>query len=388
MSIARIPPVYSPLELRSLWSSARATWGRGPDLGAVLCREYDAKRAELLGSGTQALQVAIRMALLEAGESLVALPAFTCFDVGAAAVAVGANIALYDVDPDTLEPDLQSLQATLMAGARVVVVTPLYGYPIDWQCVHRIVSQYGGIVIEDAAQGHGASWRGRKLGSLGALSVLSFGRGKGWTGGSGGALLLRPPFAGSMPSTISAYARDQGLRELISLTAQWGLGRRGWYALPSAIPWLRLGEAYYRPAPPPKAMATSVRACVMATRSLVEGEATIRRGNAEILLRAIAHSSSVRPVFARPDSIGGYLRLAVRASGGVAGLPDPQAARALGVSASYPRTLAELPAVRAHMVRTATRWPGAESLARELVTLPTHSRLTALDRDRIVSLFV
>src|SRR5439155_325596 len=95
------------------------------------------------------------------------------------------------VHPPLPSPELDSLTAALTAGARLVVVTSLYGVPVQWRAVLECAAAVGAAVIEDAAQGFGASWLGRPLGSLGAVSVLSFGRGKGWTGGRGGALLAR-----------------------------------------------------------------------------------------------------------------------------------------------------------------------------------------------------
>src|SRR3989449_6070319 len=99
----------------------------------------------------------------------------------------------------------------------------------------------GAAVIEDAAQGFGASWRGRPLGSLGAVSVLSFGRGKGWTGGRGGALLAR----GRAPPT-AANGNGAGLwREgegLVLAAAQGGFARPPPHGPPAPLPWLGLGE--------------------------------------------------------------------------------------------------------------------------------------------------
>src|SRR5690242_11455191 len=74
----------------------------------------------------------------------------------------------------------------------------------------------------------------------------------------------------------------------------------------------------------------------------------------------------------------GYLRLPLRLPRGLAGLADPALARRLGVARGYPGTLAELPEVATRLVRRA-RWPGAEELVRELVTLPTHSLLRLTD---------
>jgi dTDP-4-amino-4,6-dideoxygalactose transaminase len=161
-----------------------------------LARRYSADHALLCGSGTQALQIAITLAMRQVGDSTVALPAFTCFDVATAAVGARAKIRFFDLDPSTLSPDLSSLEAALARGTRIVVVSHLYGFPVDWDALADLLARYGAIAVEDAAQGDHADWRGRILGSLGPISVLSFGRGKGWTGGSGGAVLVRDHRAG------------------------------------------------------------------------------------------------------------------------------------------------------------------------------------------------
>jgi perosamine synthetase len=196
-AVRRQLPVSSPLSLPGIWSAVgqatRLTTDPRKAVATLLAEEFSAESVVLCGSGTQALQLALRAAtqLLDAASRTVALPAFTCYDVGAAAVGAGARIALYDLSPATLAPDPDSLRTVLKDGARVVVVSPLYGVPIDWDALEQVVAPFGAVAIEDAAQGHGATWRQRPLGSLGKISVLSFGRGKGWTGLKGGALLLR-----------------------------------------------------------------------------------------------------------------------------------------------------------------------------------------------------
>ncbi|HEX3852335.1 MAG TPA: aminotransferase class I/II-fold pyridoxal phosphate-dependent enzyme, partial [Polyangiaceae bacterium] len=162
---------YSPITFSDCLSAAAASVSRGGDqrskLAALLRDEYDAERVILLGSGTQALQVAVASALAVAGgKTRVALPAYTCYDVASAAIGAGARIALYDIDPESLGPDCDSLERVLREGARIIVVAYSYGVPIDWDKVTDLALRYDATVIEDAAQGHGASWRGKKLGAL------------------------------------------------------------------------------------------------------------------------------------------------------------------------------------------------------------------------------
>src|SRR5262249_50536314 len=153
----RQPPVYSPLSARALFRAACLLLSQDdhrPRLQQFLADAYSASHVALTASGTQALELALRAGRWRAGSeawSIVALPAFACFDVATAAVGSGLSIALYDVDPNTLSPDLDSLRATLASGVRVVVAAHLYGYPVDWQALQECVSPFGAVLIEDAA---------------------------------------------------------------------------------------------------------------------------------------------------------------------------------------------------------------------------------------------
>ncbi|NIN10957.1 MAG: hypothetical protein GTN62_04420, partial [Gemmatimonadales bacterium] len=189
-------PAYSPISLAAIGSATFRALGLLGDprvgLSDYLRERYAAEAVVLYGSGTEALVDALRIAGSIAGRrATVAIPAFNCFNVAAAAVAAEVPISFYDLDPSTLNPDWESLVDRMADGARVVVTAPLYGIPVDHDTLAESVAAYGAAVIEDAAQGFGAAWRGRPLGALGNISVVSFGRGKGWTGGRGGALLLR-----------------------------------------------------------------------------------------------------------------------------------------------------------------------------------------------------
>jgi dTDP-4-amino-4,6-dideoxygalactose transaminase len=347
-----------------------------------LRREYSASAVLLTGSGTQALQVAIENAVRRIGAAshVVALPAFSCFDVASAAIGADVSAALYDLDPATLAPDLDSLERVLAAGARVAVIAPLYGMPVDWEALEALANRHGAMLIEDSAQGHGAAWRGRPLGTLGEISTLSFGRGKGWTGGGGGAVLVRRQ--ASLDST--QVARCGVAREgttIVGLLAQWTLGRPAVYGIPHSIPALGLGETTYHPPVPPATMPRVAAAAVLQAMTPSRKEAEQRREDAAWFLERIPQTEDAR--FIRPlrDGTPGYLRLPLTVSGGIDGIAQPSRALKLGIAPSYPRTLVEL---APSLTGPEQRWPGAEQLARDLVTLPTHSRLTPVERDEIV----
>lgn len=394
MNLRRVPPAHSPVAAEALpWAAARAV-GLGPDatvtLRARLARDFGARRVVLCGSGTAALALAIRRALRTSGADRVALPAYTCYAVAAAAVSAGPRISLYDVDPGTLAPDLDDLERAVAGGARAVVVTPLFGVPVDWEEIEARLAPHDAIVIEDAAQGHGAAWRGRPLGAFGRLSVLSFGRGKGWTGGGGGALLWRGRAADESRDVFAVEnTRDSAGREArasVVLAAQWLLGRPSLYGLPTAIPALGLGQTIYHEPTPPSPMARTAAAMLLASEEGAAAEVSYRRNNARRYATALDSANEPHAVIGRHfDDTSGALRFPVRVPGGWSVVRQSEAPR-MGAAPGYPSTLADIPALRPLRLGRAVPLPGAELLARDLFTLPTHSLVSHSEADRLAGI--
>ncbi|HSU13299.1 aminotransferase class I/II-fold pyridoxal phosphate-dependent enzyme [Longimicrobium sp.] len=387
---------YSPLTARALAGAAGSLLRRGDAdrLLANLLARHRAASGVLCASGTQALQLAISAARTLSGDPAapVALPAWTCYDVAAAAVGADAAVSLYDVDPRTLTPDMDSLERVLAAGARVVVAAWAYGHPPAWAELLALAARHGAIVVEDAAQGHGAAWRGRPAGSFGALSVLSFGRGKGWTGGRGGALLVHTEgmemgsegMEMGMKMEMPSVPPGGALAEMMNLAAsaaQWMLGRPSLYALPSAIPGLALGETVYHPPRPPRALPRAAATLLRRTRAAAEREADARRRNARALLAALGDVPGIHPIRPVDGADPGFLRLPL-----LLDAPLPSDAARLGIARGYPLPLAALPALKPRLTGPERRFPGAETLASHLVTLPTHSLLTPADLGAITAL--
>ncbi|MDH3455895.1 MAG: DegT/DnrJ/EryC1/StrS family aminotransferase [Gemmatimonadota bacterium] len=385
-------PAYSPVSLRAIIQAARAAAPVGADprrrVIELLRRQYEAEQVTLCGSGTHALQLAVRQAWQVLGEkTTVALPAFSCFDIGSAAVGVDARIALYDLDPGTLSPDWDSFRSALASGARVAIVAPLYGIPVDWDAGERCAEGYGAVLIEDAAQGAGAFWRGRPLGALGRLSVLSFGRGKGWSAVRGGTLMTRAldEHEDAELELLQAGPTSE-LSVVVSAAAQWTLGRPSLYGLPVSIPGLGLGETRYKDPTAPQRLSRAGARLLECTRHAADQEAELRRQRAKGWKETIRFGPHARPIEVPDHGTAGFLRFPLRLSRGVAGIERPRSALRLGAAPSYPRPLGALPPVAARLHEPHGRWPGAEELVRTLVTLPTHSMLTMWERSRLLRL--
>ncbi len=370
MTLRRQLPVRSPVRLSDVARAAAATaTGSAPDhqeLEARLARHFGAHDALLTDSGTSALVLALR--LTAAPRAPVAFPAYGCIDLVAAAIEAGVRVRLYDVDPATLSPDLASLRAACGRGVEAVVVAHLYGYPADVAGACQVAADFGVPVIEDAAQGIGGALHGQPLGSFGDLTVLSFGRGKGVTCGSGGALLA----ANEAWADVLRAAEDllvspaQGWSPLVGLTAQWALGRPFVYAVPCAIPGLRLGEMVYRPAHEPRAMSHASVRMLGAAWSEVDDVIEHRRTIGFKLTAMARGARSVRPIRVVSGGTPGFLRMAVLDAG--ARSPSP----AFGIVRPYPRALHDMSEVWPIVAPGGRRNPGADELVRSLFTLPTH----------------
>lgn len=404
-------PVYSPVTWEAIAAGLRAAVRGDPDgvlrrrVEGILELRYGARDVLLTDSGTSALRLAIAGALRGRRHRPVALPGYCCYDVATAAEGAGAPVALYDLDPATLGPDFDSLGGLSDAAPGAVVVAHLYGYPVDVHSVREVIGD--AALIEDAAQGAGGTLHGRPLGSLGSVSVLSFGRGKGMTGGGGGALLghddlgvgmvewarseiacqdPNPPAQPAASSGVGAAparrapsaAQGRGIRQVGKLAVQHVLGRPALYGLPAALPFLHLGETLYRPPRTPQPAPAGALAVLERILPEVDRETAIRRANAERWRSGLARSAPFGTVTVLAGAQPGYLRLPLLA-GTDSGAEDLRSLQRWGVMPGYPTTLAALPSLGPALIARAPALPGAERLAKELLTLPTHRRLSPRD---------
>ncbi len=380
----RQPPVWSPLSASAILAglSGRNDASVVGRLQDALVEEFGVDQTLPVSSGTVALTLALA-GVRSDRPPLVALPAYGCYDLATAADGARASVVLYDLDPRTLAPDPDSLRAAAARRPDAVVVAHFFGVPVDLAWVRALVGTEP-ILVDDAAQGAGARFACRPLGVGGDVGVLSFGRGKGRTGGRGGALLgvtergiaLVRRAAGGL-----AAGPTEAVREVVALAGQWLLGRPGLYALPAAMPQLRLGETIYHPPPAPRCISTFAAAVAVANREANRREDAARREAGAWWMEHLVGRLGVEGVRIPTGAEPGWLRFPVVATGEALPVLSGSHARALGVMPGYPHPLAALPGFRDRVVADLDGdRPGAAQLASRLYTLPTHSRLTLGER--------
>jgi dTDP-4-amino-4,6-dideoxygalactose transaminase len=149
-----------------------------------------------VNTGTSALHVALLAAGVGKGDEVITVP-FTFVATVAAIVYTGATPVFVDVDPVTYTMDPARIEAAITPRTRAILPVHLYGQAADMNAIRAIADRHGLLVIEDAAQAHGAEYRGRRAGSMGSLGCFSFYPGKnlGAYGEGGMVTTDNPEFA-------------------------------------------------------------------------------------------------------------------------------------------------------------------------------------------------
>ena len=150
------------------------------------------QRALLTHSCTAALEMAAILSGVGVGDEVI-MPSFTFVSTANAFVLRGATPVFVDVRPDTLNIDETKIEAAITPRTKAIVPVHYAGVGCAMDAIMEIAGRHDLLVIEDAAQGLIADYRGRPLGSIGQLAALSFHETKNIISGEGGALLINDP---------------------------------------------------------------------------------------------------------------------------------------------------------------------------------------------------
>jgi dTDP-4-amino-4,6-dideoxygalactose transaminase len=163
-----------------------------------------------LASGTDALELCLIALGIGAGDEVV-IPANTFIATAAAVVRAGATPRFADVSDDTLLMTSRTLAEAITPRTRAVIIVHLYGQTPDMTDLMATAEQAGIVVIEDAAQAHGAEWAGRRAGSFGVAACFSFYPAKnlGAFGDAGAVVTSRPELADQIRS-LANHGRSNG----------------------------------------------------------------------------------------------------------------------------------------------------------------------------------
>ena len=193
----RLPswPVFEADEIdavRRVLESGKVNYWTGTE-----CREFekefaahcDASYAIALANGTVALELALEAAGVGAVDEVVVTP--RSFVASAScAVRVGAKPVFADVDLESQNITAESIEAVLSDRTRAIVAVHHAGWPCDMDEIVSLANERDIIVVEDCAQAHGATYRGRPIGGIGHVAAFSFCQDKIMTTGGEGGMLV------------------------------------------------------------------------------------------------------------------------------------------------------------------------------------------------------
>ena len=126
-----------------------------------------------LNSGTSALHLALLAAGVGTGDDVITVPLTFVASV-AAILYAGARPVLVDIDPRSFTMDPAAIEAAITPRTKAILPVHLYGHPVDIDPILQVARRHGLVVIEDAAQAHGAKYKERPIGNLGDIACFSF----------------------------------------------------------------------------------------------------------------------------------------------------------------------------------------------------------------------
>jgi len=172
--------------LESTWISSTGPYiDRFEQMFAEFC---GVRHAVACSNGTTALHLALLALGVGPGDEVI-VPTLTFVATANAVTYCGARPVFVDVDADTWNIDVASLESMITPRTRGIIPVHLFGHPAEMDRILAIARRHGLFVVEDSAQAHGAEFRGQRIGSIGDLATFSFYGNKIVTTGEGGMVV-------------------------------------------------------------------------------------------------------------------------------------------------------------------------------------------------------
>src|SRR6202522_552522 len=325
----------------------------GPDVKALeeeFAAYCGAKHGVAVNSGTSALHLALLAAGIQPGDEVITVP-FTFYATVAAIGYVGATPVYVDIHPATFNIDAAKMEAAITERTRAILLVHLYGQCADMDPILEIARRHKLIVIEDAAQSHGAEDRGRRAGSMGDIGYFSFYPTKNLgAAGEGGMLTTNNPEYARQAALLRSWGEEQRYRPILK-----GFN----YRLPSI-------------------QAAILRVKLRRLEAWIEA----RRARTAEYDGWLAGSGIIKP-HAMPDARHVYCLYTIRAADRD-GLQKGLEAAGIQTAVHYPLPIHLMPAY-ADARYQAGDFPVAEACANTVLSLPLNAHMSAQEVEQVAA---
>ena len=334
---------------------------QGPEVAAFETEFAEAlvggRRCVAVNSGTSGLHLGLLAAGIGPGDEVV-VPSFTFAATANSVALTGARPVFADIDPVTICLDPAAVQASLTERTAAIMPVHLYGHPADLDGLGALASRHGIRLFEDAAQAHGASWRGAPVGSFGEIAMFSLYPTKNMTSGEGGMV---------------ACATEEIARTVRLLRNQ-GMERQ-----------------YANEVVGFNARMTDIHAAIGRVQLGRLAEWTRRRqDNAAYLTAGLAGLAGVRVPVVATEATHVWHQYTIRVEVGVGGgaqrdrmVAALREEHGVGTGVYYPIPNHRLPSLAPFA--PGLELPETERAAAEVISLPVHPSLTPAQLERIVT---
>ena len=345
-------------------SSGRLTQLTGGTVAAfeeAFAKWHNVKHCVATSSGTTAIHAALIALDLGPGDEVI-VPAHTFIASATPVLHQGASPVFADIDERTycISPD--SVAERITDRTKAIIAVHLNGHPADMDALLALAEPRGIAVIEDAAQAHGAQYKGRTVGTIGRVGCFSFWEDKIiTTGGEGGCVITG----------------DDSIAERLRQIRHHGEGPMG-EGEERAYFHLDLGYNY---------RMTSMQAATgLVQLGRLDEYLEARRRNAAYLSERLGEIDRIEPPFVAEGAVHSYYKYICRLRPETA-VPITEFVRAIAaegipISRRYPTPLPRQPVFQS---LSATDCPNAERLAEELFTLLVHPTVETSDLDDVVN---
>ena len=321
-------------------------------------RYLGVKNAVAVANGTCAIHAALYAAGVKKGDRVL-VPSFTFIASANAVLHAGAEPVFADSKPDTYNLDPASveneLKKDLKGRIKALIAVHLYGRVCEMDAIKKIARKYGVRVIEDAAQAHGAKYNNAYAGTLGDAAAFSMYATKNMTSSEGGMVVTN---SASMAQVIRSFI-NHGQEEQYYHT--------------------RIGYNY---------RTTDIEAAIgICQLAKLDKFNVKRRKNAAALKKKLEKYDFIILPSEEREDYHIYHQFTIRVK---SGLRDSLAVflreNGVGVKVFYPVPVHKQPFYR-NLLKKKIKLPGAEKLAKEVISIPVHPGLRAVDIAKIISVF-